>query len=1614
MNVSVVGAQIRGRMALAAHVELHSSSTNERDMIHSLKQHVSSSLPGYMHPMFWKIWPSLPKNSNGKTNVKVLIRETETLFLKDNMKVEGDRPDADSINHPLLLAISSMLDILPESISLSKSFLELGGSSVDAMRVSMKLAENHLTLQPGVLIQAPTLKEVLESLRVSDPLQTEKYLLDPPTILSDGVASDFEELYHVSPFQEGILASTFAGSTDYMYQRVFDIRGLDLKRLFHAVKETFEKSDILRTTFFEWKQSYVQGVNKAASIEWINSELPLNAYLRQDKSRGVSPGGAFVRVGIIGSTYFVLTMHHTLFDYWSNLYSLDDVALTYYGLPMVQRPTFRNYISYLCLDRDLGLERWKDVLEGSQKTVIGSKPDVEPHCVSTRVSMDLEKLERIHKITLGTLIYTIWSLILHQQTHNTNVLFSITMSGRNKPFPGIGNLNGPTLEVCPMHIRLCHSETLRQLFEDVGQQFWHLAEIAYVGLKRALSVHEYHSKGPLLDTMVNVLAPKSPNNITDSLFKPIGTDGFWYSGITTLEAQRVDSSTVDLRLISTLERSRATYILESFTECLNNLDALLEMRPESIYIQPRKEATIIRSLKAQAGIDRSFLYERFECFAQNFGSNIAFESLNGGSMTYIEAYREANQISRMLWSKGIRPGEKVPMILEKSVKAVLFMLGIMKAGAAFIPLSPNNPLERNLFVIKKVHARFVVVESAKRESFNNVTAISTDSDYATFSTEHFIAPDSVPEDPAYLIFTSGSTGEPKGVIISHCASASSVSSMIKAENRSSDWRCLQFASFNFDASVQDIFNTLSSGGCLCMAPTNTLHSELVACINAMRINSIILTPTVAKLFGPGDVPNLRTLILGGEAMTTDIVKSWAPHVTLLNVYGPTETSMVVTTKRMTSNTDPRNIGRPLETVGFVLLDLNSDRIAPVGCIGELGIFGPQLADGYIGDHEKTRRSFIVIGGERIYRTGDIVRYDESEDLIFLGRKDTQVKVHGHRIELGEIEQAAMYCDALNDCITLYDESHGEALLVFLAHFKDTEQDMDVMWSSLMDCLRSRLPSYMIPSIIIPMSEFPRLPSQKIDRKRLKLDIEQSSTHELRAKALKKSSAACKVDTPTTSNERLLCSIISDILEHNISDVGTNLNFVELGGDSILAIKLVTHLKRSGLNITVGEVLESLNIKDIAKRIRNDLPQQLKEFPQEASKLYISETHGLPSDSIDYIIPCPPGQAEFWMQGEREEQYWTLMTRRMTPENFDITRWINTVERLTSNNGILRSTFFNAPQGLIQVVLKQPSLDLQFLDYVEDAHDQTISEIWAHRFVTGKPPILYRIVDHHDGKYEIIIKLNHALYDGQLLRIFDEQFKALWDGKVMQHPKTSFETYALTIWNKSPDRALSYWRRLLAQKPIPWPNISNPKATNVATLEIEEQNIRSRASAMQVTVAVLFQSAFQKWIAGHANTTDISYDLLSTGRDVDGHAEAECINGTCANFIPFRMETSNYGSVKEYVQMTRSLFWKATEASYVGLDQIYSYLEVSRQKMGSHALYLFQPFLPSLQKPSAQSWIMMAGSDVSLTQPYGIVFETSLTHKGYRFKLYFDSRVFSPSDAQKELDKIRQYTIELLN
>lgn len=214
------------------------------------------------------------------------------------------------------------------------------------------------------------------------------------------------------------------------------------------------------------------------------------------------------------------------------------------------------------------------------------------------------------------------------------------------------------------------------------------------------------------------------------------------------------------------------------------------------------------------------------------------------------------------------------------------------------------------------------------------------------------------DDLAYVIYTSGSTGKPKGVKISHSSASTAVTSMMKAEGRDKgEWRTLQFANYVFDASVQDIFNTVSSGGTLCTAPTEELLSDLSGCINKMSVKQAILTPTVSRLINPDEVPTLQTMIVGGESLRADIIERWSRRE-IINVYGPTETSMVVAAKRINESSSPRNIGKPFDSVFAVILEVDSNELMPYGAVGEFCIGGPQLGNGYVRRQSLNQQAFM--------------------------------------------------------------------------------------------------------------------------------------------------------------------------------------------------------------------------------------------------------------------------------------------------------------------------------------------------------------------------------------------------------------------------------------------------------------------------------------------------------------------------------------------------------------------------------------------------------------------------------------------------------------------------------
>ena len=341
------------------------------------------------------------------------------------------------------------------------------------------------------------------------------------------------------------------------------------------------------------------------------------------------------------------------------------------------------------------------------------------------------------------------------------------------------------------------------------------------------------------------------------------------------------------------------------------------------------------------------------------------------------------------------------------------MLAILKLGAAYVPLTLENPVERNSFIVAEVNAKPIFPENsvAQAVALNGPPVVFLNQVKLKGYSKAAINSSVSGNDNANVIHTSGSTGKPKGVLIPHSAAAAALDSMIHIEKRSEgQWRPSQFSNYMFDASVLEILNTLNFGGTPCLALTERLHYELTEVINEMDVNHSFFTPTVARLLSPEDFSTLRTLIVGGEPVTDAITSIWNKGHRIIQAYGPTETAMVATMRTMSNGDNPRNIELQLRTVKAFIEENDGSKLLPYGAIGELCIVGPQLGAGYLKRPEVTAAASCkatIPGFGTMYRSGDLARWLPGGQIEYLGRKDNQVKLNGHRIELGEIENVVL-------------------------------------------------------------------------------------------------------------------------------------------------------------------------------------------------------------------------------------------------------------------------------------------------------------------------------------------------------------------------------------------------------------------------------------------------------------------------------------------------------------------------------------------------------------------------------------------------------------------------------
>lgn len=541
------------------------------------------------------------------------------------------------------------------------------------------------------------------------------------------------------------------------------------------------------------------------------------------------------------------------------------------------------------------------------------------------------------------------------------------------------------------------------------------------------------------------------------------------------------------------------------------------------------------------------------------------------SITYKELEEQSNKIAAFLESRGTKKEDIIAVFADRSVKTIAAIIGILKSGAAYLPVDVLYPDERIKYLIEKGTAKFVInYNLARKNTVEMIKQLETGlidiSDAESFSDE-YIERRGSNNCLSYVIFTSGSEGNPKGVMIED----KGIVRLVYDEDYfpiKSEWNILQSGTISFDASVFDIFGALLNGSTLYLCEQETLLSseKLKNTIDSKKINMMFMTtPLFHQLVNadPYIFENLEYFIVGGDRLFTkdaEIIKKLFPKLRIFNAYGPTENSVFSTLYEIPENPEDNiPIGTAISHSTTYILDENMNKVS-VGEVGELYTGGEGVGRGYINDAEKTALKFLddSFSGGRMYRTGDLAAWDKDGNILFMGRADSQIKLRGFRIELQEIQNVIAGCNNVNSCYVICQDNDGEKSLLAFVQFSHRTDSDDIQ--ILKDEIKLKLPAYMIPEEITAVESIPLKLNGKVDAAQL-IDYRN------KIKNSKKSD----------SSDNLVISILNRLLNTNV-DMDDDI--YEAGLNSLSAIKVISELKKHGYNVTVKDIFTIEKVREL--------------------------------------------------------------------------------------------------------------------------------------------------------------------------------------------------------------------------------------------------------------------------------------------------------------------------------------------------------------------------------------------------------------------------------------------------
>ncbi|MGZ5134066.1 MAG: amino acid adenylation domain-containing protein, partial [Flavitalea sp.] len=1289
-------------------------------------------LPDYMVPSEFITLGRLPLTSNGKIDRRFLSRR-EDKSVANKLNYE---PPATELEQALASIWKELLGI--DRVGIHDDFFELGGHSLLATRaVSAVRRRLNVELTIKDLFTHSTIAGLIEYFASQNRVVLPPIKVEPRT-----------EFIPLSFSQERLwFIDRLEGSVQYHIPAVLRLKGsLDKKALLFSLQTIVNRHEVLRTVIREQdghpsqviKDKNQWNLVSVDGSQYRHHDTGLKQYIERVIREPFDLAKDFMlRATLVAideqEHILIVTMHHIASDGWSLSIIVKEIAELYEAavhhrppvLPTlhVQYADFaiwqRRYIQGELLDKKMNY--WKEKLadvaalqiptDYPRPAIQSSKGDVLAFIISKELLAKLNLLSQEHGVTLFMTLLSAFKVLMHQYTSQQDICVGTSIAGRQQE--EIEGLIGFFINSLALRSEVKSTASFTELLQQVKVttlEAYENQEVPFERVVDAVVKERDLSRNPLFQVLFALQnIPEVPNLSLGDIV--LSQENFEHT--TTQFDLTFRITETPSGLVSSVEYCTDLFHKQTIRRMLNHFEKLLD----SIVTNPQQKIAELSILSKEeedeilvAFNDTFSAYPKhlslvglFEEKAMAVPRNkaVVFGDLH---LTYEELDKRSNQLAHHLISKGIIPGSNVGLMSMRKPEMIIGLFGILKAGCAYVPFNMEYPTERLNFIIEDAGITHVVLTDTNligslcldEHAFINI-------EESSYKSVEPVALKTGINARAYIMYTSGTTGTPKGIAVSHQNIIKLVYEQREIAVRTDD-HVLQWSNYAFDGSTYEIYSSLLQGASLHLIKESAASDvfELSEIIKNQHITVSFVTTALFNTFidvSPQSLIGLRKILFGGEMVSLSHVRKALSVLgtdKIIHVYGPTETTVYATYYCVNSiagnGTIP--IGRPLSNTQLYVLN-NLQKLVPVGVAGELFIGGDGVSFGYLNKNALTTEKFVpdpFTNVGKLYKTGDRVRWLDDGTIEFLGRFDQQVKIRGYRIELGEIESVLQQSKLVRQAVVIAkeDKEGTKSLVAYVVPQADFDRDSITIY------LKDKLPEYMVPSVWVELESLPLNSNGKVDKKVLpEPDASDLLVNEHVA--------------PRTELEKKLAIIWQDLLD--LETVGIHDNFFEIGGHSLLAIRLISVIRKElSTEVPISEIFEYPTIAELATSLNK--PSEVVALPT------------IKAETRPELIPLSFSQERLWFidQLEGSVQYHLPAVFKLKGR-VDTTALEHTLKTIVNRHEVLRTVFRHQDGQPWQKIKEKDGWHLSVLDSFQTEPRQLIDRLIKEPFDLSKDHML---------------------------------------------------------------------------------------------------------------------------------------------------------------------------------------------------------------------------------------------------------------------------------------------------